>query len=288
MILKSLLAGDINAMSILFLFFGAMFFAFAKSLKKLFSHDRKKMILFLLIAALAYAVCALFTIRNLMFFEMASNYIAIMVLSLLFGYLMTVALEKYFDWPERLKWLAQLLLILITVLIGFIVFVQIAGRFGVDGMHYFFLTATICVIMPWLYIHLFNSAMDIPLAIYKKWEYPVNKKYVRPEHEDLKNPYIITLEFLKTKNAEFVSRFRVRAPENMDFGMFFYHFINDYNQKHPEELISYGAKEDELHSWIFYRRPRFIGRWKQVNTEQTVFRNKIKENNVIVCQRLTD
>ncbi|MRT94772.1 TssN family type VI secretion system protein [Ancylomarina sp. 16SWW S1-10-2] len=288
MILKSLLDGDVNVISILFIFFGAMFFAFSKSLKKLFSHDRKKMILFLLVAALAYALCALFTINNLMFYGISSNYIAIMGMSLLFGYLMILALEKYFEWPDKLKWLAQLMFILVTVLVGFIVFIQIAGRFGISGMHYFFLSATISVIFPWLFLHLFNSAMDIPLAIYKKWEYPINKKYVRPDYEDLKNPYIITLEFLKSKDAEFVSRFRVRAPENMDFGMFFYYFINDYNQKHPEELICYGAKEEQLHSWIFYRRPRFIGRWKQVNTELTVYRNRIKENNVILCQRLDD
>ncbi|BAX80228.1 TssN family type VI secretion system protein [Labilibaculum antarcticum] len=288
MILKSLLSGDVNAVSILFIFFGALIFAFAKSLKKLFAHDRKKMILYFLVAALAYAICSLFTIKNLMFYGISSNYIAIMVMSLLFGYLMVVALEKYFEWPEKHKWLAQLLFILISILIGFIVFIQIAGRFGIVGLHYFFLSATIGVIFPWLFLHLFNSAMDIPLAIYRKWEYPVNKKYVRPEYEDLKNPYIITLEFLKSKDAEYVSRFRVRAPENMDFGMFFYHFINDYNQKHPEEVIQYGINEDKLQSWIFYRRPRFIGRWKQVNTEQTVYRNSIKENNVILCHRLTD
>lgn len=288
MILKSLLSGEVNAVSILFLFFGALIFAFAKSLKKLFAHDRKKMILYLLVGALAYAVCSLFTIRNLMFYGISSNYIAVMVMSLLFGYLMIVALEKYFEWPDKHKWLAQLLFILITILIGFIVFIQIAGRFGIVGLHYFFFTATIGIIFPWLFLHLFNSAMDIPLAIYKKWEYPINKKYVRPEYEDLKNPYIITLEFMKSKDSEHVSRFRVRAPENMDFGMFFYHFINDYNQKHPEEVIQYGSNEDKLHSWIFYRRPRFIGMWKQVNTEQTVFRNSIKENNVILCQRLTD
>lgn len=288
MILKSLLSGDINAVSILFLFFGALIFAFAKSLKKLFAHDRKKMILYLLVGALAYALCSLFTISNLMFYGISSNYIAIMIMSLLFGYLMIVALEKYFEWPDKYKWLAQLLFILVTILVGFIVFIQIAGRFGIVGLHYFFLTATIGIIFPWLFLHLFNSAMDIPLAIYKKWEYPINKKYVRPEYEDLKNPYIITLEFMKSKDAEHVSRFRVRAPENMDFGMFFYHFINDYNQKHPEEVIQYGSDEDKLHSWIFYRRPRFIGMWKQVNTEQTVYRNSIKENNVILCQRLTD
>ncbi|MFA9371099.1 MAG: TssN family type VI secretion system protein [Labilibaculum antarcticum] len=288
MILKSLLSGDVNAVSILFLFFGALIFAFAKSLKKLFAHDTKKMILYFLVAALAYAVCSLFTIKNLMFYGIASNYIAIMVMSLLFGYLNVVALNKFFEWPDKRKWLAQLLFIIISILVGFIVFIQIAGRFGIVGLHYFFLTATIGVIFPWLFLHLFNSAMDIPLAIYRKWEYPVNKKYVRPEYEDLKNPYIITLEFLKSKDAEYVSRFRVRAPENMDFGMFFYHFINDYNQKHPEEVIQYGINEDKLQSWIFYRRPRFIGRWKQVNTEQTVYRNSIKENNVILCHRLTD
>ena len=90
MILKSLLNGDVNVISILFLFFGAMFFAFSKSLKKLFSHDRKKMILYLLVAALVYAVCALFTIGNLMFYDISSNYIAIMLISL-FGYFLSVA-----------------------------------------------------------------------------------------------------------------------------------------------------------------------------------------------------
>jgi hypothetical protein len=288
MILKSLFSGDINAVSIIFIFFGAMIFAFAKSIKKLFSQDKKKMILYFIVAALAYAICSLFTIQNLMFYGITSNYTAIMVISLLFGCLVIVVFEKYFEWPEKLKWLSQLLFILLTILIGFIVFIQISGRFGLDGMHYFFLTATISFLFPWLFLHLFNSAMDIPLAIYKKWEYPAHKKYVKPEYEDLKNPYIITLEFLKKKDSDYISRFRVRAPENMDFGMFFYHFINDYNQKHPEELIHYGANEEKLDSWIFYRRPRFIGRWKQVNTEQTVYRNNIKENNVILCQRLND
>lgn len=288
MILKSLFSGDINAVSIIFLFFGAMIFALAKSIKKLFSQDRKKMILYFLVAALAYAICSLFTIKNLMFYGVSSNYTAIMVISLLFGCLVVVVFEKYFEWPDKLKWLSQLLFILLTILVGFIVFIQISGRFGLPGMHYFFLTGTISFIFPWLFLYLFNSAMDVPLAIYKKWEYPVHKKYVKPDYEDLKNPYIITLEFLKKKDSDYISRFRVRAPENMDFGMFFYHFINDYNQKHPEELIHYGADEEKLHSWIFYRRPRFIGLWKQVNTEQTVYRNNIKENNVILCQRLTD
>lgn len=288
MILKSLFAGDVNTISILFLFFGAMIFAFSKGLKKLLSHDKKKTIVYLLVVILAFAICSLFTISNLMFYGIASNYTAIMLMNLLFGSLMIGGFEKYFEWPEKLKWVAQLLLILLTVLVGCMVFIQIAGRFGIERMHYFFLTATISFVFPWMFLRLFESAMDIPLAIYKKWEYPLNKKYIRPEYGELKNPNIITLEFYKSTDADKASRFRVRAPENMDFGMFFYYFINDYNQKHPEETIQYASEVKNMDSWIFYRKPQFIGPWKQVNTDQTVLRNKIKENNIIVCQRLTD
>ncbi len=287
MIIKSLLNGDIQTISIIMFLFGAVIIAFVKGLKKLITKDKKKTIIYLLVSALAFAILSLFSFENIISKRFMPNYITLQVLSLVFGIIHISALNKVFTWEDKNKWLAQLLFSIIVILVGSIVFIQIAGHWGIKDLHYFFLTGTFTFMLPWLFMELFESAMKIPLAIYKKWEYPLKSVYVQPKLEELKNPTFIKLEVSKHINEKKASRFMVKAPENMDFGKFFYHFLNDYNQKHPESTIEYKSQEDSNDfGWIFYRKPRFIGSWKMVNVDQTIARNSIKENHCIVCERV--
>jgi len=285
MIINNLLSGDINTICIIMLFFGAIIIAFAKGLKKLISQDKKKTILYLLITIVAFASLSVFSIENSVSNRFMPNYITLQVFALLFGILHIVGLNKMFKWEEQNLWLAQLLFSIITVVVGSIVFIQISGRFGITGLHYFFLTGTFTFMLPWLFIRLFNNAMLIPLAVYKTWKYPVNKTYTQPQREELKNPHLIKLEIIKNSKDVGYSKIMVKAPEGMEFGQFFYHFINDYNQKHPESTIEYSTERNP-HDWIFYKRPRFIGRWKQINIDQTIKRNSIRENHRVVCERV--
>ncbi len=287
MIIKSLLNGDVQTISIIMLLCGASIIAFVKGVKKLITKDKKKTIIYLLVAALVFAILSLLSFENILSRRFMPNYITLQVLSLIAGIIHISALNKVFDWEEKNKWIAQLLFSLVVILIGSIIFIQVASRFGLKDMYYLFLTGTFTFIFPWLFKELFDNAMKIPLAVYKKWEYPLDAIYVQPKTQELKNPTFIKLEISKHKNEKNASKFMVKAPENMDFGKFFYHFINDYNQKHPESQIQYKAEDNSKNfGWIFYKKPRFIGFWKMVNIDQTINRNSIKENQVILCERV--
>lgn len=288
MIIKSILSGNINTISILMFLFGALIIAFAKGVKKLISKDKKKTIIYLLVSILVFAFLSIFSFENIVSMQFMHNYIVLQVFSLLAGILHAYALEKIFEWDEKLKWLSQLLFSTIIYVVGCIVFIQIAGRYGIKNLHYFFLTGTFSFLFPWLYARLFNSVVSMPLAIYRKWQYPNDKVYVQPSAQELKNPYLIKIEINKNNQAKNTTRLRVKAPEAMEFGKFFYHFVNDYNQKHPEAILEYVNTDGLPYEWIFYRKPRFLGRWKQINTDLTIARNSIKENQTIICERIVD
>ncbi len=287
MIIKSLLNGNVQTISIIMILFGAAIIAFVKDIQKMVKKGTKKTIIYLLVSALAFAILSLFSFENILSRHFMPNYVTLQIFTLFFGIIHMYALNKFFEWEEKTKSISQLLFSIIVILVGSIVFIQIAHLFGMRNLHYFYLTGTSTFMLPWLFNELFQSAMRIPLAVYKKWEYPEKAIYVQPKTEELKNPTFIKLEIAKHTNEKNTAKFMVKAPEAMDFGKFFYHFLNDYNQKNPEAMIQFKPSgEENKFGWIFYKKPRFIGSWKMVNVDQTISRNSIRENQIIVCQRV--
>ena len=81
----------------------------------------------------------------------------------------------------------------------------------------------------------------------------------------------------------------MRKIENMEFGKLFYFFINDYNERHPESNIEHLNSTTQLpHEWIFYFKPNWLGNINHIDFSKTVLSNEIKENDVIVCQRVVN
>ncbi|TAJ15415.1 hypothetical protein DMA11_01905 [Marinilabiliaceae bacterium JC017] len=288
MILKQLLNGDINAIGIILFLFGAIIFAFIKKLKSLFSHDKKKMLIYLLLTILCFALTGLLTIENVIGQQIMSNYIAVQVMFLAIGILHLWGMERFFEWEDDTKVAAQIAFTFICALFGSVIFLQVAGRLGVTGLQLFFCSGLLFYFFPYIYRAMFKSAMVIPIAIYQKWHYPVNKHFKVPGRDELRNPYLVSMDVEKQAFSGVTSRLRVKAPENMSFGNFFYHFLNDYNQKHPEKPIAYLDENNDPFGWIFYIKPRVAGKWSQINYEQTVARNRIRENKIILCERVKE
>ncbi len=72
----------------------------------------------------------------------------------------------------------------------------------------------------------------------------------------------------------------------MEMGQLFYYFINDYNERHPQDKIEYIDGAGEPYGWVFYQKPQFFDLQKRyINAGNTIFLNGIKENNVIICSR---
>ncbi|NQU86525.1 MAG: hypothetical protein HQ541_12260, partial [Mariniphaga sp.] len=69
---------------------------------------------------------------------------------------------------------------------------------------------------------------------------------------------VIGFEFKRQAGNENMTTFRAKAPKEMVFGKLFYYFINDYNDRNPDEKIEYLDEKDRPLGWIFYFKPKWF------------------------------
>ncbi|MFB6454616.1 TssN family type VI secretion system protein [Chitinophaga sp. Hz27] len=142
----------------------------------------------------------------------------------------------------------------------------------------------------WPFVILFASWMteaglSIPIELYSSWVYPVEKSMPEMKEEDLRDVLVIGLKLTKSKDDPIVTYMRARAPGKIGLGEFFFHFINDYNDRHPETPLQWQT-ENRPDEWIFYTRHKWFRYCNVLDPDLPVYLNKIKENTIIYCRRL--
>lgn len=107
--------------------------------------------------------------------------------------------------------------------------------------------------------------------------------------EMFKEHFLISLILFKKITSDVESHFKVRAPGKMVVGDFFYFFLESNENKSPDSEIDYINKYNQSYGWLFYVKSRWniIFGKKYLDPELTVAENNIKENSVIVCERVT-
>jgi hypothetical protein len=130
--------------------------------------------------------------------------------------------------------------------------------------------------------------LNIPVKILRKWQYPVDKHIDDPSDREMESPLVVGFEFKKKPDDENMTTFRAKAPKEMTFGKLFYYFINDYNNRNPDEKIEYLDDKNKPVSWIFYIKPTWFSGIRYIDPQETNSFNFIKENSVIVCKRVTE
>lgn len=132
-----------------------------------------------------------------------------------------------------------------------------------------------------------DELLKVPPKIYKQWYYPIGLNIEDPSDEELENPVIISFIFKKNENRNELTTFRAKAPVGMEVGRLFYYFINDYNGRHPEGEISFTNDNHEPCGWVFKKiRIKFLGLKEVIDPEISVRNNRIKENDLLYCQRI--
>jgi hypothetical protein len=143
-------------------------------------------------------------------------------------------------------------------------------------------------LVPYFVYQTYLKSVAIPPKIYKEWYYPAHAQEPDLEEAKLKNLLVISFEFQKQMEDRYFTNFRAKAPVDMEFGQLFYYFINDYNDRHGGSSIRYSNMQGDLHGWIFYRKPKWYHlSTKYIDTEKTIFINNIRENDVIICNRVS-
>ena len=147
-------------------------------------------------------------------------------------------------------------------------------------------TCVFAFIFPTLFYETYQKYMEIPLEVNKIWRYSKNENLSEFERMDYNKLMVMELEFFKTGSDEISTKVKVKAPDNMPFGIWFHKFILDYNIKFPLtpiELID--KKNGEEFGWIFYVKRSFFLPRKYIDYELTIPENKIKEKHTIIAKR---
>ncbi|MCD2423479.1 TssN family type VI secretion system protein [Niabella pedocola] len=139
--------------------------------------------------------------------------------------------------------------------------------------------------IPILLLHTFDAAISIPSPDYTAWNYP-QQEIEMPDEKEGEHLYVIWFEIAKKITGDQQRTFfRGKAPEDMLLGDLFYHFINEYNEDHSETPIEY-TSQGKAAEWMFRTRPKWYRFSRVLNATTTVAQNHIKENTIIICERV--
>lgn len=247
----------------------------------------KPCLIYLLLYALAFAVMGLFIALHL-FSSYTQYFIFFQVLFIALGILHVYTLFKYIKWINERTFWAELIFTIVVASAGGLCFMMVYRYFSRDEMDITMLTAAIGFIVPLFVYYTYKRAIAIPFKILKQWMYPIQAQRAEPDQKKLKNLLVISFEFLKKENDKHYTNFRAKAPADMDFGELFYYFINDYNERHPHAPISYQNGTGASSGWIFFKKPKWYSLFtKYIDAERTIFTNHIRENDIIMCIRVS-
>ncbi|QJD96539.1 TssN family type VI secretion system protein [Mucilaginibacter robiniae] len=143
-------------------------------------------------------------------------------------------------------------------------------------------------LLPTLFWWAYIAFLNIPLEIYKIWQYPVVPADISMEHLDFNR--LLVLEVNLYKNIKDVEPLKVKAkaPRNMNYGLWFQKFIDDYNLKFPEVPIQYQQSNGEYYKWIFYIKPSFFKQRQFIDPDLDIEQNHITESFTIFAKRVSE
>jgi hypothetical protein len=217
-----------------------------------------------------------------------------MVFYLLIGWMLIMGIShvllliKLLSWPsEKHFWIGFFFTFIIALIGGiFLLIVFQISKYSIfTGIN---LITLLVFVMPYIFYGTFIKYTNIPVKVLRKWYYPFEQHVEEPHDRELESPLVVGFEFKKRANDENMASFRAKAPKEMTFGKLFYYFINDYNDRNPEEKIEFLNENNRPVSWIFYIKPNWFGRIRYIDPEETNSFNFIKENDVIVCKRVIE
>lgn len=259
----------------------------ARKIRSNFKPFSKKAIWYMLGAAALFALTSLF-IATGTFGSYSGYFIFYQFLFLLYGALHVYLLKAKMEWSrDHTSFLPDLVFTIIVMLLGAIAFLLVYRLVNREGLEFTMIMSTLIFIIPLFVWQTFQVALEIPPKVLNQWYYPVHEPKEDPDEGKLKNMLLISFEFQKKSSDPYFTNFRARAPVDMELGELFYYFINDYNERHPNGHIHFSNGTGKPYGWMFYKKPRWYTiLTKYMDADKTIFLNRIRENDIIVCARI--
>jgi Type VI secretion system, TssN len=140
------------------------------------------------------------------------------------------------------------------------------------------------IVFWWAYI----AFLNIPLEIYKVWQYPLYPVDISMEHLDFNRLLVLEVNLYKHTDDAEPLKVKAKAPRNMNFGVWFQKFIDDYNLKFPDSPIQYQHAGKDSYKWIFYIKPSFFKQRQFIDPDLDIEQNNITESFAIFAKRVSE
>lgn len=171
----------------------------------------------------------------------------------------------------------------------FVIFVFSSLQYFVKSdkefIFYPMMLSTLAFFIPTLFYYTFEAAYSIPPAQYPTWFYPLHNPIDLPEEDPREKLLVIGFEIAKKISDAKKTYFRAKAPDGIKLGDLYYHFLNDYNELQSETTIQYDLN-GIANEWWFRTRPKWYQRTRILDPNLSVRENGIRENSVIICERI--
>jgi hypothetical protein len=272
-----------------FLLGSFVLFAIIKQYAASFSAQGKKPLLYgglssIISSGIAFGATFISNNLFLVFWIMSGVYF-------LFGLVhLAITHKKFFSHPKETKtklFYAELLFAVTIVLFSIAAFAALQ-YFLKDKSFLFYpmLLSLLFFFVPFLLSNTFIAAYDIPATSFTGWKYPSTPLDL-PDEKEGEKLYVIGFEIGKKETDTQRTYFRAKAPEVMLLGDLYYHFINDYNELQSETPIQFMNGGGEAQEWYFRTKAKWYQRSRILDANKTIHDAGIRENTVIICERVT-
>jgi hypothetical protein len=207
----------------------------------------------------------------------------------IFGCIHAFALYRTDSWSEPESFIHEFIFTLYLTLVGAFGFLVVFMVCNKQGYSIVFASAVVFFLIPFLIMKCFDFLLMIPDEVYPKWYYPVGQGEIEIPDELLEDSSIVIVEFRMQKSNDADSELihsRSKLPLKIELGKFFPVFLDAYNDKNPGNQIQFVDANKEPYAWNFYIEPKWWQFRTYINPETTIRENNIKENFIIVAERV--
>lgn len=248
--------------------------------------SNKKLIVTILVASLVLALPGLMGLIG--FYYMPWGYIFSQIYALIVGaalvYLVTKHYQKMFEEKKAF------IIVSALVIIGFAMYLYqlIFDWLSPLEIGWWASSSLFVMIIPLFFWWTYMALLSIPIEIYKLWEYPLQSDDINLDHLDFDKLLVLELELYKNVKDEEPLKVKVKAPENMNFGLWYQKFIDDYNMKFSNAPVAYKDTRGEQYKWIFFVKTKFYKKNVYIDPDLDIISNGITEKMTIHAKRVSE
>lgn len=248
--------------------------------------NNRRLIITILLTGLALGLPGLFGFLNLQF--MPWGYLFCELYFIAIGIIYVWLAGKYYEPMLLQKKGFFFICSLIASLLGIFLF-----KLGFDWLNdlqygLWASTSVFVFLLPLIFWWAYISYLNIPLEIFKTWQYPLHPEDIGMEHLDFNRLLVLEINLYKNIEDREPLIVKAKAPQNMNFGLWFQKFIDDYNLKFPNSTVQYKQSNQESYKWIFYIKPSFFRQRHFIDPDLDIEQNHITEHYTIFAKRVAE